>query len=217
MNKSFPILAIETSGELCSVAVLLDEKNYIELNNMQKHIHSEKLLEMIDIVIKQSGTPFKDFSSIAISSGPGSFTGLRIGMSAVKGLAFGANIGIISVPTFDAWAFQVSSSIVPDQRFNLLINASVEDCYFAKYHIQNSKLDNLSPLVLLEKDQLEKNIFKDDQNFGNVLLENYVINDIKLTARSVAVWAYLFGKDLLTFDYDNLEPYYLKQFVGKVK
>jgi tRNA threonylcarbamoyladenosine biosynthesis protein TsaB len=217
MNKSFPILAVETTGELCSVAALLDEKNFVEMNYLQKHIHSQKLMDMIDIVIKQTGILLPEYSGIAISTGPGSFTGLRIGMSAIKGLAFGANLGIIPVPTFGAFALQISESLSKGQQFNLIINASIDDCYFAKYLVQNRELKNISELALLKKDDLGKNISSEEINYGNVSLEKYDIRDIKLTAISVARWAYLFGKDLLTFDYDNLEPYYLKQFVGKVK
>ena len=217
MNKSFPILAIETTGELCSVALLLDEKNFIELNHLQKHIHSEKLIEMIDIVMRQAAISLKDCSCIAISMGPGSFTGLRIGMSAVKGLAFGSNLGIVPVPTFSALALQISQFIQSGQKFNLVTNASIDDCYFAKYSVVDGKLENNFQLTLLEKDNLDKNIFAEEINFGNIISEKYFIRDVKLSAISIARWVYLFGKDLLTFEYDNLEPNYLKQFVGKVK
>jgi tRNA threonylcarbamoyl adenosine modification protein YeaZ len=217
MNKPFPILAVETTAELCSVAVAIDEVNFIELNHLQKHIHSEKLMEMIDVVIKQSSIPLKEYFCIAISIGPGSFTGLRIGMSAVKGLAFGANLPIVSVPTFAAMSLQVSEYMKEGQKFNLLVNASIDDYYFAKYIVGKNKLDIVSALTLEGKNKLDQNINLEEINFGNLASEKYLIRDIKLTAKSVARWAYLFGMDLLTFDYDNLEPNYLKQFVGKVK
>ena len=98
MNELFPILAVETSGELCSVALLLDEKNFIELNYLQKQIHSQKLIGMIDTVLETAATELRGVKSIAVSMGPGSFTGLRIGLSAVKGIAFGANLPIIPIP-----------------------------------------------------------------------------------------------------------------------
>ena len=217
MDKQFPILAIETTGDLCSVAVLLDSKNYIELNYLQKHIHSEKLMEMIDIVIRQSNVLLKDFSAIAISMGPGSFTGLRVGMSAAKGLAFGSGLGLIPVPTFDALALQLKDHLANGQIFNLIENASVDDCYFSKYYYNQDKLTVMNDLVLLDKVEIEKNCSPGEINFGNVNYENLTIKDVKTSALSICRWAYLFGKDLLTFDYDNLEPNYLKQFVGKVK
>lgn len=217
MDRSFPILAVETTGELCSAAVLLDENNFVEINHHQKNIHSEKLMEMIDMVIKQSGVSLNQYAGIAVSLGPGSFTGLRIGMSAVKGLAFGGNLPIIPVPTFDAFALQISGSLHYKQKFNIIINASIDDCYYAKYSVDQENVETLIPLALIGKNELENFINADEMSFGNVLTKSVSIKDIKLTSVSVARWAYLFGKDLLTFDYDNLEPFYLKEFVGKVK
>lgn len=217
MDKPLPILAVETTGDLCSVAVLLDEKNYIELNYLQKHIHSQKLVEMIDELIRQVNIPLKEFSSIAISMGPGSFTGLRIGMSAVKGLAFGSNAPIIPVRTFDAFALQISQYLIPGQVFNIITNASIDDCYFAKYKITEKSFEVITPLVLSGKSNLINLIADDEYNFGNVSIKDRLVRNANISALSISRWAYLFGKDLLTFDYDNLEPNYLKQFIGKVK
>ena len=217
MDNPFPILAIETSGDLCSAAVLLDANNFVEINHLQKNIHSEKLMEMVDIVINQGKISLNHLAGIAISIGPGSFTGLRIGMSAVKGLAFAANLPLIPVPTFDAFALQLSNGLAYNQKFNIIINASIDDCYFAKYINENVNVKALNKLKLVDKNDLEKSICEEEINFGNVLMKSASINSAKLTASSIARWAYLFGKDLLTFDYDNLEPFYLKEFVGKVK
>ncbi|MFA7422004.1 MAG: tRNA (adenosine(37)-N6)-threonylcarbamoyltransferase complex dimerization subunit type 1 TsaB, partial [Melioribacteraceae bacterium] len=110
MNNLFPILAVETTGEMCSVAIHLDQKNFIELNYLEKHIHSQKLINMVDSVLSQADVKLENIKAIAVSMGPGSFTGLRIGLAAVKGLAFGSSLGIIPVPTFDAYALQISEA-----------------------------------------------------------------------------------------------------------
>ena len=74
---------------------------------------------------------------------------------------------------------------------------------------------NISPLELLGKGDINKNIHPDEVNFGNVDLNKLLMRNVNLNARSVARWAYLFGKDLLTFNYDYLEPDYLKNFIFK--
>ncbi|KAF0153505.1 MAG: putative molecular chaperone [Ignavibacteria bacterium] len=215
MNKLFPILAIETAGEMCSAAVLLDEKIFVELNHLQKHIHSQKLIEMIDIVLAQSSVKLKEIKAVAVSMGPGSFTGLRIGAAAAKGLAFGSSLPIIPVKTLDALALQIFESISQDVTFNIISSASIDEVYFAKYQIIEKKLEVKTQTKLVERTALENLTLSNELNFGNVILSNTEITNVHLRAGTVGKWAYLFGSDLLTFDYDNLEPNYLKQFVGK--
>jgi tRNA threonylcarbamoyladenosine biosynthesis protein TsaB len=217
MNNLFPILAVETTGEMCSTAVLLDEQNFVELNYLQKHIHSQKLIEMVDSVLKQSSIGLKDIKALAVSMGPGSFTGLRIGVAAAKGLAFGGSLPIIPVNTFDAIALQISGSIFRDSVFNIINSASIDDVYYAKYVLREDKLETIDKLCLTAKEQLNKSISAGELNFGNALINGVVTRNLQLRASYVAKWAYLFGSDFLTFDYDNLEPNYIKQFVGKVK
>ncbi|MEW6652524.1 MAG: tRNA (adenosine(37)-N6)-threonylcarbamoyltransferase complex dimerization subunit type 1 TsaB [Bacteroidota bacterium] len=217
MNKLFPILAIETAGQMCSAAVLIDENYFVEINHLQPHIHSQKLIEMIDIVLTQSSIKLNEINAVAVSMGPGSFTGLRIGVAAAKGLAFGSSLPIIPVKTFDALALQLSESISQNITFNIISNASTDDAYFSKYKISDNKLETKTQTELVERTALENYIFSNELNFGNVILSNAGIKNVQLKAGSIGKWAYLFGSDLLTFDYDNLEPNYLKQFAGKIR
>ncbi|MDP2038661.1 MAG: tRNA (adenosine(37)-N6)-threonylcarbamoyltransferase complex dimerization subunit type 1 TsaB, partial [Ignavibacteria bacterium] len=183
----------------------------------QKHIHSQKLIDMVDAVLVQSGTKIAEVKAIALSMGPGSFTGLRIGVAAAKGLAFGSSLPIVPVPTFDAFALQVSESIPSGKVFNLITSASIDDVYFAKFKLNEDKLETVNQLELIERDKLSKYITADEMNFGNTFADGTEIRNVQIRASYVGRWAYLFGSDLLTFDYDNLEPNYIKQFVGKVK
>ncbi|MBI3123413.1 MAG: tRNA (adenosine(37)-N6)-threonylcarbamoyltransferase complex dimerization subunit type 1 TsaB [Ignavibacteriales bacterium] len=216
MNKLFPILSLETTGEMCSVSVMLDEKVFVELNYLQKHIHSQKLIDMIDTVLLQSEIKIAEVKSVAVSTGPGSFTGLRIGVAAAKGLAFGSSLPIIPVPTFDAFALQVSECIPAKKVFNLITNASIDDVYCAKYVWSGAKLETLNHLELIKRDMLNKFLLDEEINFGNTFAEGAEIRNVQIRASYIGRWAYLFGSDLLTFDYYNLEPNYIKQFVGKV-
>ena len=99
------ILGIE-SASLTASAALLSEKGLIGEFTVNFHKpHSETLLPMIDSLFSIAGTSLSEVDVIAVSEGPGSFTGLRIGASLAKGLAFGAGKQIVPVPTIDAMAY----------------------------------------------------------------------------------------------------------------
>lgn len=215
MNKLFPILAIETTSDLCSVAVQLNENNFIEINYLAKHIHSEKLMSMIAQIVGESKVNINNFSCVAVSIGPGSFTGLRIGLSAAKGVAFGANLPVIPVPTFDALALQIKEYLPASIKFSILYSASIDDFYFSKYEIENNLLKKNDETSLLHISKISDQFNKDDLIFGNANIDNYQVKKVFTSARAISNWAYLFGKDLLTYNYDNLEPLYIKQFTGK--
>ncbi|MEE9430989.1 MAG: tRNA (adenosine(37)-N6)-threonylcarbamoyltransferase complex dimerization subunit type 1 TsaB [Melioribacteraceae bacterium] len=215
MNEDKKILSIETSGELCSVALYFSEKKYDERNILMKHIHSEKLVPMIEELLNSNSVKTNELDWIAVSNGPGSFTGLRIGMTTAKGLAFASSLPILPVPTFDALALQVSSYIDSSKIFCICNNANIEEFYFAKYRIEDSKPIAIIEQSLEKKNELEKLTSGIENIFGN-LKQTESIKDISSpTAFHIAKWSYLYGQDLLTFEYDYLEPNYLKKF--KVK
>jgi tRNA threonylcarbamoyladenosine biosynthesis protein TsaB len=217
MNDLLPILSIETSSDVCSVALFFSANEYIELNYRQKHIHSQKLIDLIDIILKNGNSSIIDCKSIAVSMGPGSFTGLRIGLSAVKGLAFGANIPIIPVPTFDSLAFQISQLIPENSQFAIVIDASLDEFYFAEYKKNKNNFETLQSLHLIPKNEILTKV-NSNVAFHSVIPKDIPNNAaINLSAYSVGRWAYLFGNHLLTFDYDYLEPNYFKKFIVKVK
>ena len=217
MNNLFPILAVETSGDNCSVALLFNDKNFVEMNYQQKHIHSQKLIEMIDTVLKNAQLGLNQCKAIAVSMGPGSFTGLRIGLSTVKGLAFGANIPIIPVPTFDAYAYHISKYIKAGTKFVIAMNANGDEYYFSKYIKHDEKVDIVDNLKLVEKNNLQSLIFIDELVYGDSFIESTLKEALGITALKIGRWAYLLGYDLLTSNYDYLEPNYFKKFIVKGK
>ena len=215
MNNYKPILAVETSSDLCSIAVMLSEVDYISYEIKQKHIHSEKLIPMIQYVLEAASLKIVDLSYIAISVGPGSFTGLRIGMSAVKGLAFGSGIGICPVPAFEAFANMICGFIPEKQTFVIARNVNVDEIYTARFVKENNLYKALTPLDIIKKSDFNSYISKDDLTFGNYLPDKKE-NAIKdVDAVSVARWSYTFGQSSITNDYDYLEPDYIKKFEGR--
>ncbi|MGI6452173.1 MAG: tRNA (adenosine(37)-N6)-threonylcarbamoyltransferase complex dimerization subunit type 1 TsaB [Syntrophomonadaceae bacterium] len=98
------ILAIDSATPVAGVALADEEKIIIEDFINYKKTHSETLLPMIDSVIKAGGSVLADIDVIAVTIGPGSFTGLRIGLATVKGLSMAANLPVVAVPTLEAVA-----------------------------------------------------------------------------------------------------------------
>lgn len=98
------ILSIETATSVCSVAVHQDGVLLGIFEMYQENVHGQKLMPIIDNLLMQVGVQPKELDAVAVSSGPGSYTGLRIGVSTAKGLAFGLNIPLIAVDTLDALA-----------------------------------------------------------------------------------------------------------------
>ena len=102
------ILAIESSSNVASVAIMDEEKVIAEYTTDFKLTHSQTLLPMTEEIIRRTGTDKKSIDCIAISKGPGSFTGLRIGSATAKGLALALDIPIAAVPTVEAMAMNFS-------------------------------------------------------------------------------------------------------------
>ena len=99
------ILNLETSTTNCSVALSLNgELLLLKEDNSAQYSHAERLHLYIDAVLKETQTEGSQIAAIAVSKGPGSYTGLRIGVSAAKGLCFGLDIPLISLPTLEVLA-----------------------------------------------------------------------------------------------------------------
>lgn len=211
MDNLFPILALGTSDELCSTAVLLDDNSFSEINVKGKHIHSEKLIPMIEEILKTNKLQVSQIKSIAVSEGPGSFTGLRIGMAAVKGIAVSTNIPVVPVPTFGAFAFKISTFMMSGQNFVIVKKASRDEVYFARYMFSENKVKEVVPLCLLQTSEISSKIEKNDLAFSNIIHKSNS-EDITPSALDIGRWAYKFGKDLVTSNYDLLEPKYFKEF-----
>lgn len=211
MNK--PILSIETSSDLCSVALLNEDQTFFSFDIRQKHVHSEKLILMIGSLLKTADVKLEDTAYIAVSMGPGSFTGLRIGLAAVKGLAFGAGIPICPVPTFDAFAYSISRYLPEKQTFVITRIVNRDELFFARFEKRDDSYAVLNELQIIKKDELTGYRKENDLLFGNYPAKQKAVTDTD--ALSIAKWASVFGERLLTREYDYLEPQYLKNFEGR--
>ena len=100
-------IAIETSTNICSVALFKSNEMIDLIENEEKKSHSKELGVSVKSIIDNSNISINDISYIALSSGPGSFTGLRIGSSLAKGMAFALKIPIVMVPTLQSLEFAI--------------------------------------------------------------------------------------------------------------
>jgi tRNA threonylcarbamoyladenosine biosynthesis protein TsaB len=111
MNKNINILALESAGSNCSVALYNNGMLFSDYNIYEKNLHDKYLAEFTRRIISDAGLTINDINAVAVSEGPGSFTGLRISASIAKGITFSDDIKLISVPTLSALASFVSSNI----------------------------------------------------------------------------------------------------------
>jgi tRNA threonylcarbamoyladenosine biosynthesis protein TsaB len=207
-----PILAIETSGNLCGAAVYFDNSKYFEIIVNYKNSHSGMLLDVIDKTLNYAGVQLKDLECIAISSGPGSFTGLRIGYSAVKGLAFGGLLQICPVPTFEAIALQLARVLSDGVDFIIANKVNVEEVYYARFHIKSNNYIFAENLQIIDISELPEKS-KGYPVFGNAFNKNNEYSAPR--PLYVAEWCYLYGAEYKTFNYELLEPNYFKNFIVK--
>ncbi|MBI5205151.1 MAG: tRNA (adenosine(37)-N6)-threonylcarbamoyltransferase complex dimerization subunit type 1 TsaB [Nitrospirae bacterium] len=135
------ILAIDTSTMLGGIAVM-DELNLIAETRLNvKSTHSERLMTEIEHCLKQSSLKISDIDVFAVAIGPGSFTGLRIGVSTVKGLSYATGKPIVSVPTLDALALNFPYSRYP---VCTMLDARKKEVYAALFGWDN---DNFKKLI----------------------------------------------------------------------
>ena len=214
MINGKPVLALETSERICGVCLYFDEERFYEFSMLLKNAHSEVIFDLVDKVLKMSGTEINQVAGIAVSAGPGSFTGLRIGMSTAKGLAFGASLPIAPVPTFEAMAYQLVDFLSEGTEFIIANKVNSEEAYFAEFQIKSNNYIFVHNLTIIDTQKIENRV-KNKLIFGNAVKNESKTCFTAPSAKYIAKWFEKFGKGLLTLEYDFLEPNYLKDFIIK--
>jgi len=131
------ILAIETSTMLGGIAIADDSRGLIaEVRLNVKTTHSERLMTVISQVVEQSGLLLAEIDFFAVASGPGSFTGLRIGLSTAKGLAYATGKPVVPVPTLEAFAWNLAFSRYP---VCVMLDARRGEVYTALFRWEGEK------------------------------------------------------------------------------
>jgi tRNA threonylcarbamoyladenosine biosynthesis protein TsaB len=224
------ILGIETATEVCSVSLLRDGNIIALKESSGSNEHSRLLTPFIHQVMEESGISLSQIDAVAVSMGPGSYTGLRIGVSTAKGLCFSLDKPLIGISTLKAMAWQVMHHPGEDNAGNNnsllcpMIDARRMEVYLAVF---DRELQEISPVeaVIIDEDSLrEKTSHNRVLVFGNgsdkcksILSRRdniYFMDDIKATAKSIAVLA---EEKFLNNEFENtayFEPFYLKDFIA---
>lgn len=214
------ILSIETASTNCSVAVGVNGKLIsVKEDFSSSFSHAERLHVFIRDILAKNQLELSNLDAIAISKGPGSYTGLRIGVSAAKGLCYSLSLPLISVPTLTSIAHQVTDNgfIIP------MLDARRMEVYTAvfdkdKNQIQKTSAKILEPTSYLEELEKGKTIFIGSgvAKFSEICSHpNAVFIQDKLpSAREMVPLA---NAKYKTSDFEDVayfEPYYLKDFMA---
>lgn len=135
------ILGIDTTGQTASAALVEGEKLIAEFTLNYKLTHSQTIMPMIAEILERTETEKESIDCIACASGPGSFTGLRIGAATAKGIALGMGKPVVAVPTLDALAYNIFET---DKFICPIMDARRNQVYAAFYQWEEGKLIRLS-------------------------------------------------------------------------
>ena len=223
------ILCIETSTAVCSVA-LVENGNVIALReSLDGQNHAEKITIFIDEIMKETNVVYKDLDAIAVSMGPGSYTGLRIGVSTAKGFCYALEKPLIAVDTLAAMAHGFISSqlsAISNQPTAILcpmIDARRMEVYSAFFNEKLERTSETEALVIDENSfmELKQNnhlyLFGDGADKLATLFENdkniTVVEKFHCSAAYMATLAEEAFKNKDFVDVAYFEPFYLKNFV----
>lgn len=210
------VLGIETSGILCSVGWVRDDKILLEYNIEMPNIHATLLADLVLEGSKKLQIECRDINLVAVALGPGSFTGLRIGMSYAKGLCYGLKIPIIGVTNFEVLAEQAPINTVP---VYTLINGGHGKYYLGVF--KDGITINKSEVITIN--QIQKKINKNSVIMVNgsgkgdfTELDKFaaLIMETKYSAGLLCKIALKKYKINNKIDLELLEPLYLQSFAG---
>lgn len=213
------LLNIETATKNCSVSIAKNGETILCKEVAEEgYSHAEKLHVFIEELIQEVEISFKDLSAVAVGQGPGSYTGLRIGVSAAKGLCYALDIPLISVDTLASLAHQV---VETDGMIIPMIDARRMEVYSAVFNSNKEMMREVKAEILTEEsfiDYTEKVYFVGDSNekAKSILTKsNFKFLDEIVYPSSKTMSAISFRK-FLDSDFEDVayfEPYYLKDFL----
>jgi len=221
------ILCIETSSSICSVAVFRDGNLIAVEETTSVNSHSTLIIPMVETVLQKAETTFAGLEAVAVSAGPGSYTGLRIGVSTAKGFCDAHDLPLIAVPTLEAMANGfVQSNHITEGLICPMFDARRMEVYYWLGDTEGTTIDNVQPLIL------------DETSFNTTLATHkiyFIGNGAKKAALLLkdsrasfepdfhpsAKWLGAFATaKLKANDFENLayfEPFYLKDSESHLK
>jgi len=228
------ILNLDTSTRICSVALAQDGEMLGLKESRDDKSHASLLAIFIKNILEENAKSISHLDAVAVSKGPGSYTGLRIGVSTAKGLAYAAEIPLISVDTLSAMAFGVihgneleNKGLSKDGDFYLcpIIDARRMEVYTAIFHPSGEMIEPIAAKIIKEdsfKDFIEQ---KQVIFFGNgamkcrevikhsnaIFLDGIETSSKYMVSMAESAWQQKCFEDIAYF-----EPFYLKNFVATI-
>ncbi len=187
------ILAIDTSSKVCSVAIFEDNTPIIELHNDDEKTHSVKLMPMIDKAFKTTDLTLDDINLLSCCIGPGSFTGVRIGIATIKAFADVKNIYVVGISSLESLAYNVKDISSTSTLICSMIDAKNDNIYCGLYNFSNNICNELVKFAeninisiekikeILEKEHFENIVFVGDASA--------IYKDLLNTSFSSAIFA----------------------------
>lgn len=215
------ILSLETSIAVCSLAIHENGKLIALAELHQDNVHGSKLVPLIKSLLEQADYSAGSLDAIAVAQGPGSYTGLRIGVSTAKGLAFAHDLPLIGIDSLDGLGRQLVGQVEEGSCIIPMIDARRMEVYAKVLDFKGETIEPLKPVIL------EKGVFGNFLTSGNVYFlgnanqktkeilneANAIFIDRLNSAGSLGELAYLkfLNKDFVDIAY--FEPNYLKEFM----
>jgi len=223
------ILQIETATTVCSVAIAREGRTIACVEVEQRNVHAEKITLFIDEVLNKAGKSYADIDAVAVSSGPGSYTGLRIGVSAAKGLCFALDKPLIAVETLAAMAdgFRQQQHLDGGTLLCPMIDARRMEVFTAMFDAEGNRV--MSTLAEIINENSFAGLLQDHQIifFGDGAAKCLDVLGTHSNASIIAHFtnsaSHLSQKAFEKFKKKNFEdvayfePYYLKDFIAGKK
>ncbi|MDR2466010.1 MAG: tRNA (adenosine(37)-N6)-threonylcarbamoyltransferase complex dimerization subunit type 1 TsaB [Prevotellaceae bacterium] len=217
------ILCLETGGDICSVALARGGET-VALRESREREHAECLSTFIDEILEQFGVSYKEIDAVAVSAGPGSYTGLRIGTATAKGICYGADKPLIAIDSLLSLATLCERSD-PDAIYCPMIDARRQEVYTALFDASTRKLRATMAVIVTEDSFAE---ILDDHRmcfFGSgaakcgkiIVHPNAAFVNVESSAAGLSAPA---AKAYANQRFENsayYEPFYLKDFVATTR
>ncbi|MEI6594448.1 MAG: tRNA (adenosine(37)-N6)-threonylcarbamoyltransferase complex dimerization subunit type 1 TsaB [Bacteroidota bacterium] len=222
----FNILCIETATEICSVALLQDDKLIALRENHEGNAHASQITLLIEAVMKDANIELKNLDAIAVSKGPGSYTGLRVGVSTAKGLCYALDIPLLAINTLESLAHETIKNIKSQNaNFCAMLDARRMEVYCAVFDGQMNSVKKTEAKIIDENSFADLLEISEVYFFGNgsAKCKNIFthpnakfIDDIKCSAINMNGIAQKIFLEKQFEDVAYFEPFYLKDFVGTI-
>ncbi|MEQ8625262.1 MAG: tRNA (adenosine(37)-N6)-threonylcarbamoyltransferase complex dimerization subunit type 1 TsaB [Vicingaceae bacterium] len=217
------ILTIETSTEVCSAALFENDQLLALKEEGGQYSHAEKLAVFIDELFQESELTFKDLSAVAVSKGPGSYTGLRIGVTMAKGLCFALNIPLISIDTLKSLAWGIAQQKMKTALLCPTIDARRMEVYTSLFTHELEKIRPVEAVIVEEQfleEALQDNLVYIFGNGAEKCISTlnhanlkYIKNQLPSASKMGALALEKFSEKTFE-DVAYFEPFYLKDFIA---